>query len=497
MCLPFLGEPMFKLASAYNHLVGQSSTSLEANLSVENLIPEATTEVQPTQVLNATSIVQQPEVPLTTLQPTITNIPPIPPVQVQDLQQIVPTTPSIPASVVEQLNQPTNIPVVPTAVEQIQQIVPTVVVFTDPTPTLPPVISTPIPIDNSNPINNVPTAPPAPPIVNNGGTQPIVTQVPPIVNQPPANGEPIVTQVPQAQATINPVNPNLNQNGTITQEEQIVTTPIVQNGQGAIGVEEQVWEITSDQALQNSVPVSDPGKSVLREQGKQFSAEYSNETINKVTIEQKENFFEINVEPQTRIFLITTSNICKSFVGMAFKSNTKISGKLYILESEGLEITSDNSQNSYSKCRLASEGFTEDDLDDVKMRVRYSKDWLEDNAVQKDSLKVYSDLDNDQKLEKENGAKEVAAVKVDDVEYEIIEAEFQELPSAFGIAGKTNEQESSKNEISAAGSTINVERLKYLALIMASGLALGLFTAVQRRKKYQDVTEGKAKPFFW
>jgi hypothetical protein len=102
---------------------------------------------------------------------------------------------------------------------------------------------------------------------------------------------------------------------------------------------------------------------------------------------QKENYFEINADAGTRIFLIATTNSCSSLASMTFKTRNKIMGRITITENMDLSVPL-NKSTIYSTCEIKTEGFANTDLADTRLRIRYTEDWKEKNSINPDNLRV-------------------------------------------------------------------------------------------------------------
>lgn len=368
--------------------------------------------------------------------------------------------------------------IVPT---KVLQVVPTIIVTTDPIPTPPVQVSVSPPVvtvDNSHPIKNIPTG---------------------IISTP--------VSVPSNSPSAGTVNPT-----PVTW----TNTPVPSNAQGAVGgspsqnssnTNSQSGNVSSsptdtrEEASQQTWNINQPGTEVQSKTSTLYYTKenFKNETIPVKEVVQNENAFEVKTEANTRVFLISTTNSCHGFSSMTFKSNKEISGKIYIDEDPNLKLLQNKSANIYSACTITLDGFTNNDIQDVKLKGRYTSDWADKNSIQANDIKLFFGFEPTSSLNQKSDVSIVGTVETGGQAYNIIEASFEKIPQGFSLAQVVHEDKTEKN-IPAVPGIISSKWKPFLgsvSVLVALGFIVALLNRFLIKRKYKEITDDTEKPVFW
>lgn len=135
--------------------------------------------------------------------------------------------------------------------------------------------------------------------------------------------------------------------------------------------------------------------------------------------------------------LISNFNTCDQFDSLSFRVKKGIKGKLTVIEktkSDYKNMPFESKELSYGVCELASEGFEGKDIDNVRIKTRYSEEWLQNNKFVTEQLKLFVAESDVTKLDKKYDINKTEDKKINDKEYDVIVSSIETLPKAFAIA---------------------------------------------------------------
>jgi PGF-pre-PGF domain-containing protein len=188
----------------------------------------------------------------------------------------------------------------------------------------------------------------------------------------------------------------------------------------------------------------------------------------------QQNFIEWPMNQGDQVELTNNFNSCSQFDSIRFTAKTYFKGKLTVKEVDKANNTYfPNKNNSYvfGVCEVSLEGFSADDVQNVSITYRYTKDWLQSNNLQSANIRLFTSTNNNAAMQLVNNSNTTGEKD----NYILLQSSLDKIPSSFAVAslgGEAAKSEALSDTVRENSSSQRINFLVVIGSLLVAGITL-------------------------